>query len=56
VLRVMRRVHEVDATLQEEGFTLVSIVLEELMTDESFNDPALFCATVEAVGDRRRYK
>lgn len=40
---VMRRVQEHDAKLQDEGFALVSIVLEDLITENSYDNPEIFC-------------
>jgi len=50
---VMRRVQEHDAKLQDEGFALVSIVLEDLITENSYDNPEIFCQHVEAVGEGR---
>ena len=39
--------------ISNEGFELVSTTLEELISEKSYNEPALYCATVEAVSEGR---
>mmetsp|Transcript_90629 Transcript_90629/g.272195 ORF Transcript_90629/g.272195 Transcript_90629/m.272195 type:complete len:274 (+) Transcript_90629:1-822(+) len=50
---VMRRKAELEGALSKEGFELVSIVLEELTTTRSYEEPALFCSTIESCTDGR---
>ena len=48
---VFKRLQEHNVHLNDDGFELVSIVTEELVSERSYNEPELFCSTVEAVAD-----
>ena len=50
---VWRHKNKTEGTLRDEGYTLTSIVLEDLITEECYNQPDLYCATVEAISEGR---
>jgi tetratricopeptide (TPR) repeat protein len=50
---VAKRMYELNDIISEEGFGLTSHCLEELVSERSYNEPALYCACVEAVSEGR---
>jgi tetratricopeptide (TPR) repeat protein len=50
---VYRYLQERAGEITNEAFDLTGIVLEELMSEKAYNEPALYCATVERVAQKR---
>lgn len=48
---VMRHKQEREGVLRAEGYTLTSIVLEDFITQECYDNPEIYCQNVEAVSE-----
>mgnify|MGYP006092925571 CR=1 FL=1 len=50
---VWRHMNQKNTVLKNEGYDLASIVLEDLICEKCYNEPDVYCATVESVAEGR---